>query len=122
MPHDTVKREHPTRNTNHKLIDEQNSFDGHDYCQNNSSVSQTATKRLKCRRYPTGDTNAMDGDGKTLLHIATEWGRTEIAKFLIEEKLGDVNARDNEKDTPLHNSRIETCEILILAGIVYPNM
>ena len=46
------------------------------------------------------DVNAVDENGKTLLHLAAIYGREEVAKYLIE--LGvDVNAKDVKKETPL---------------------
>jgi len=46
--------------------------------------------------------NARDDDyGGTPLHVASAWGRVDIAKLLIE-KGADVNARNNGGLTPLH--------------------
>ncbi len=39
------------------------------------------------------DVNARDGVGKTLLHIAAESGQTKILEYLLDNKVGDVNAR-----------------------------
>ncbi len=39
------------------------------------------------------DVNARDGEGKTLLHIAAESGQIKIVKYLLENKIGDVNGR-----------------------------
>jgi ankyrin repeat protein len=41
--------------------------------------------------------------GDTALHCAAFWGRSEIARLLIDAG-ADVNALNDEKSTPLHNA------------------
>jgi len=47
------------------------------------------------------DVRAKDRDGVTLLHVAAEWGHTEISALLIE-KGADVSAKDKYGNTPLY--------------------
>ncbi|HIG23126.1 ankyrin repeat domain-containing protein, partial [Henriciella sp.] len=65
------------------------------------------------------DINAKGLFGDTPLHIAAQFGHTEIAELLIA-KGADVNA-DNAKETPLHraatNGHYAIAELLIAAGV-----
>jgi ankyrin repeat protein len=49
------------------------------------------------------DVNAVDTDGKTLLHKAAELGKISVVKYLVSNG-ADIHARtkDGEDDTPLH--------------------
>jgi ankyrin repeat protein len=42
------------------------------------------------------------GDGVTALHAAALKGRADIAEFLLQHNIGDVNAADRDGNTPLH--------------------
>lgn len=48
--------------------------------------------------------NHANKNGKTCLFIACSYGYLEIAKFLIEEIKCDLEIRDNEKSTVLHEA------------------
>ena len=53
------------------------------------------------------------------LHVAASWGRTDIARLLLEKK-ADINAEDSEQATPLHLAvlagNISTVKLLIEEG------
>lgn len=48
------------------------------------------------------DINRPDNDGKTLLHIATEFDNHDLVEKLLKDKRTNVNAQDNNGDTALH--------------------
>jgi len=63
-------------------------------------------------------------EGKSPLHMATGWKRTEIVKFLLSKK-ADVKARNNNGGTPLHvaaSQNSPNCAILIIAAGASPNI
>ncbi len=56
----------------------------------------------------------------TILTLSAEYGNNNVIKYLIEEKLCDVNLQDDKGDTPLitaakHNKR-DTAELLLELG------
>jgi WD40 repeat protein len=51
--------------------------------------------------------NALLPDKRTPLHVACETGRLEIARLLLDHN-ADVNARDDESETPLNKIRGDT--------------
>ncbi|XP_035677305.1 myotrophin-like [Branchiostoma floridae] len=55
----------------------------------------------------------------TPLHLASEYGQTEVAKLLIQNE-ANLEARDMGQSTPLHKAAAEghtgTCELLIRSG------
>jgi ankyrin repeat protein len=66
------------------------------------------------------DTGVINKDGKTLLHCVAQHGTVEIIEFFISNGL-DVNAKDNEGQTPLflaveENSDVEVIKFLISKG------
>ena len=65
------------------------------------------------------DLNAGKGITKTALHIAANWGKTEIASLLIT-KGADVDALDGSGWTPLHwaafEGGYEVVQLLISKG------
>ena len=65
------------------------------------------------------DVNALDGNRKTPLHLASSRGRTRTYAALIEHG-ADVNAQDQDHSTPLHlasfSGRPETVQLLIEHG------
>ena len=48
------------------------------------------------------DPNALDYNGKTVLHYACSGGSIELVHTLIREHNADVNRRDGDNNTPLH--------------------
>jgi ankyrin repeat protein len=114
--HHVCKREHLTQSEtnendiNHTLIEEQSFFECLKHLienkadvnakdgANNSPIIYAARNNLQSLKYlmeNKADANATDGVGKTLLHIAAESGQNEILKYLLDNKIGDVNARYN---------------------------
>ena len=55
--------------------------------------------------------------GRTVLHIAAEEGKTSFLKFLLKLARLDINSADNYGMTPLHRAirkeRLRECELLI---------
>ena len=49
--------------------------------------------------------NTRDNIGCTLLHVAAQGANTEVVRFLVA-KGADVNARDDEGNTPLHRAQM----------------
>ncbi len=65
--------------------------------------------------------NASDSNGFTFLHAACGYGRIEVIRWLLElkEQSGaiDVNAKDDDGDTPLHHcDDAESAKLLIEGG------
>lgn len=58
-------------------------------------------KLLSLYKYDKAVVSARDKRGYTLLHSASDAGKLETVKFLLEEALSDVNARDKFGATPL---------------------
>ena len=52
------------------------------------------------------DVNVLDGESKTLLHLAAGSGNVEVVRVLIAHE-ADINARDNRDLTPLHAAASE---------------
>ncbi len=50
-----------------------------------------------------GDVNLADTDGNTFLHWASEKGRLEAVRFLVQHG-SEVNAQNNTQETALHQS------------------
>jgi len=65
------------------------------------------------------DVNAVDSDGKTPLHTAAFWGKSDIVGLLITNS-ADVNAKDNGGATPLHTAafggKCDAIALLLEAG------
>ena len=63
------------------------------------------------------DVNVKNDRGLTALHYAAGAGHKEIAEFLIS-KGADLNVRDNDGSSPLHNATDykEIVELLIAKG------
>ena len=66
---------------------------------------------------------ATDSRGRTLLHVAAEYGQLEVAKHLIDEVASShvsLDVRDDEGNTPLHlavlNCRVEVADLLLSSG------
>lgn len=78
---------------------------------------------FRMRRESPTDTTA---DGITLLHVACKTTNRELIKLLIQEG-GDVNARDEDGDTPLHwamarKDRYDIARILLENGADLANV
>ncbi|WCR53875.1 MAG: hypothetical protein PG981_000897 [Wolbachia endosymbiont of Ctenocephalides orientis wCori] len=54
---------------------------------------------LKAKQFQ--EINRKDEQGNTILHLATWYASSDKTKFLIEQG-GDINARNNKGETPLH--------------------
>eukprot|EP01103_Thecamoeba_quadrilineata_P012953 TRINITY_DN3469_c0_g1_i1.p1 TRINITY_DN3469_c0_g1~~TRINITY_DN3469_c0_g1_i1.p1 ORF type:complete len:312 (-),score=60.70 TRINITY_DN3469_c0_g1_i1:176-1111(-) len=54
------------------------------------------------------DVNAKDKDGKTALYVASEWGKEDIAKIIVNSRPGSphssTNVADKDGNCPLHAS------------------
>jgi ankyrin repeat protein len=54
------------------------------------------------------DVNAKDKDGKTALYVASEWGKEDIAKMIVNSRPGSphssTNIADKDGNCPLHAS------------------
>ncbi|MDR1480431.1 MAG: ankyrin repeat domain-containing protein [Planctomycetaceae bacterium] len=65
--------------------------------------------------------DSRDGFGSTLLHVAASWNKPDLVRILIENG-ADVNAKDNNGATPLHDSMeqngvyVDVMNMLIEAG------
>lgn len=64
------------------------------------------------------DISATDIDGRTALHLASEWGQQEVVLTLLEAK-ADVSAKATNGDMPLHSAadygHCEVVSILLAA-------
>jgi len=62
---------------------------------------------------------AADGSDRTPLHLASLYGRLEVAAFLIDSG-ADIDAREEDGETPLHSaawrSRLDVGRMLIERG------
>lgn len=64
--------------------------------------------------------DALEGKGKTALHLAAELGKVDIMQLLLERK-ANANAKDRNGDSPLHsatrNAHLSAVEALLLRGV-----
>ncbi|KAL1502111.1 hypothetical protein ABEB36_007304 [Hypothenemus hampei] len=65
--------------------------------------------------------SVKDLDGRTALHVASSCGRTDLVRWLVENRHSNINAKDRESGyTPLHRSifygKIDTTVELIKLG------
>ncbi|KAL7519161.1 hypothetical protein ACHAWX_003955 [Stephanocyclus meneghinianus] len=65
--------------------------------------------------------NSADSNGFTFLHAACGYGRVEVIRWLLglnkDEVVVDVNAKDDDGDTPLHHcDDVVSARLLIEAG------
>ncbi len=65
--------------------------------------------------------NTRDDRGRTALHRAAEVGSDDIIKLLTENG-ADINARDNEDNTPLHTAIVESRYDAILTLLQAENL
>ena len=69
-----------------------------------------------------GDVNAKDSKGRTLLFYAAKYGQTEIARQLLDAGC-DPNIADCNKNTALHEatdgSHLEVVKLLIKNGMYF---
>lgn len=58
--------------------------------------------------------DCKDPNGYTPIHAAASYGHTDLLKYLVNSKGGDVNVQDNEGDTPLHHVEdVKTAKYLV---------
>jgi len=50
------------------------------------------------------DVHAVESSGRSALHKAAYWGHEPIVRFLLDQCKLDINARDFNGDTPLHDA------------------
>ena len=67
------------------------------------------------------DVHAVEGtSGRSALHKGAFWGHVETVQFLVTEQKLDVNLRDFNGDTPLHDAarfgHRAVCDILVAGG------
>jgi ankyrin repeat protein len=80
------------------------------------SRSEEVRELLIAKATNVADVNARYSENRTLLHYAADLSRKDAAERLIA-KGADVNARDNEGNTPLHcGLSKEVAELLIAKG------
>jgi ankyrin repeat protein len=61
--------------------------------------------------------NTADSNGLTLLHSAASYNQIEIMSWLFTQQSIDVNAKDNDGDTPLHHcDNLQAMKMLIEEG------
>src|SRR6266849_5601948 len=64
--------------------------------------------------------SAQNKDGQTPLHLASQAGRVEVTRMLIERGVG-VSAKDKDGQTPLHlvsqAGRLEVAPMLVERGV-----
>lgn len=61
--------------------------------------------------------NTADSNGLTLLHSAASYNQTEIMSWLFTQQSINVNAKDNDGDTPLHHcDNVQAMKTLIEEG------
>jgi ankyrin repeat protein len=53
---------------------------------------------------------SADRAGYTAIHAAASYGHLPLLHFLVKEREGDINIKDQEGDTPLH-----MCELVEVA-------
>ncbi|CAI9744233.1 glycoprotein 3-alpha-L-fucosyltransferase A-like [Octopus vulgaris] len=59
--------------------------------------------------------NQKNNIGRTPLHMACSWGRTDTVRLFLSHTEIDVNVMDNSDDTPLHRAVQEKhCEVVTL--------
>ena len=68
----------------------------HFACNSNSSINEIELVSLDC------DVNRQDNAGNTPLHLACGSGKSDIVKFLIEEKRCSTDVVNNAGELPLH--------------------
>ena len=59
--------------------------------------------------------NLPDRMGRTALHLASNFGRDDLVKWLLQHG-ADINAVDNQANTPLHHANGECIKSLLSAG------
>ena len=84
------------RHCSNAIVNNKGELPLHFACNSNSSINEIELVSLDC------DVNRQDNAGNTPLHLACGSGKSDIVKFLIEEKRCSTDVVNNAGELPLH--------------------